>query len=80
MNKLETVINTVGNDLMGLAKAAIKEYGFYEKWTSVPIEVRSYSFNDYLDMALDETEGDYEIIFKRLQVDSRKDISIRNIL
>ena len=43
MNKLETVINTVGNDLMGLAKAAIKEYGFYEKWTSLPIEVRSYT-------------------------------------
>ena len=72
MNKLETVIKTLVDDLMGLAKAAIKEYGFYEKWTSLPIEVRSYSFNDYLDMALDETGGDYEIIFKRLQVDSRK--------
>lgn len=43
MNKLETVINTVGNDLMGLAKAAIKEYGFNEKWDSLPIEVRSYN-------------------------------------
>lgn len=72
MNKLETVIKTLVDDLMGLAKAAIKEYGFFEKWTSLPIEVSSYSFNDYLDMALDETEGDYEIIFKRLQVDSRK--------
>lgn len=72
MNKLETVIKGLVDDLMGLAKEAIKEYGFFEKWTSLPIEVRSYSFNDYLDMALDETEGDYEIIFKRLRVDSRK--------
>lgn len=72
MNKLETVIKGLVDDLMGLAKAAIKEHRFHETWTSLPIEVRSYSFNDYLDMALDETEGDYEIIFKRLKVDSRK--------
>lgn len=72
MNKLETVIKGLVDDLMGLAKAGIKEYRFFEKWDSLPIEARSYSFNDYLDMALDETEGDYEIIFKRLKVDSRK--------
>ena len=72
MNKLETVIKGLVDDLMSLAKAAIKEHRFHETWTSLPIEVRSYSFNDYLDMALDETEGDYEIIFKRLKVDSRK--------
>lgn len=79
MNKLETIINTVGNDLMGLAKAAIKEYGFNEKWDSLPIEVRSYGFNQYLDMALDDADGNYEIAFNRLNLDS-KDISIRNIL
>lgn len=72
MNKLETIINTVGNDLMGLAKAAIKEYGFNEKWDSLPIEVRSYGFNQYLDMALDDADGNYEIAFKRLQLDSEK--------
>ena len=79
MNKLETIINTVGNDLMGLAKAAIKEYGFNEKWDSLPIEVRRYGFNQYLDMALDDADGNYEIAFNRLNLDS-KDISIRNIL
>lgn len=72
MNKLETIINTVGNDLMGLAKAAIKEYGFNEKWDSLPIEVRSYGFNAFLDMALDDADGNYEIAFKRLQLDSEK--------
>lgn len=72
MNKLETLINTVGNDLMGLAKAAIKEYGFNEKWDSLPIEVRSYGFNGYLDMALDDADGDYEIAFTRLHLDSSK--------
>lgn len=72
MNKLETIINTVGNDLMGLAKAAIKEYGFNEKWDSLPIEVRSYGFNQYLDMALDDADGDYEIAFNRLNLDSEK--------
>ena len=45
MNKLEIMIETLGNDLMGLAKAAIKEYGFSEKWDSLPIEVRSYDLN-----------------------------------
>lgn len=72
MNKLETLLNTVGNDLMGLARAAIKEYGFNEKWDSLPIEVRSYDFNDYLDMALEDANGDYEIAFKRLHLDSGK--------
>ena len=72
MNKLETVINTVGNDLMGLAKAAIKEYGFDKKWDSLPIEVRSYGFNEYLDMALDDADGNYEIAFNRLHLDSGK--------
>ena len=72
MNKLETIINTVGNDLMGLAKAAIKEYGFNEKWDSLPIEVRSYGFNAYLDMALDDADDDYEIAFTRLKLDSSK--------
>lgn len=72
MNKLETVINTLGNDLMGLAKAAIKEYGFHEKWDSLPINVRSYGFNDYLDMALDDADGNYEIAFNRLHLDSGK--------
>lgn len=72
MNKLETLLNTVGNDLMGLAKAAIKEYGFNEKWDSLPIEVRSYDFNDYLDMALEDADGDYEIAFNRLHLDSGK--------
>ena len=43
MNKLETVIKTLVDDLMSLAKAAIKEYGFNEKWDSLPIEVRSYT-------------------------------------
>lgn len=72
MNKLETLINTVGNDLMGLAKAAIKEYGFNEKWDSLPIEVHSYGFNEFLDMALDDADGNYEIAFKRLHLDSEK--------
>lgn len=72
MNKLETVIKSLVDDLMGLAKAAIKEYGFYEKWTSLPIEVHSYSFNDYLDMALDDADGNYEIAFNRLNLDSEK--------
>lgn len=72
MNKLETLIETVGNDLMGLAKAAIKEYGFNEKWDSLPIEVRSYDLNDYLDMALADVEGDYEIAYKRIKLDSGK--------
>lgn len=72
MNKLETVIKTLVDDLMGLAKAAIKEYGFNEKWDSLPIEVHSYSFNDYLDMALDDADGNYEIAFNRLNLDSEK--------
>ena len=72
MNKLETLINTVGNDLMGLAKAAIKEYGFNEKWDSLPIEVRSYGFNAFLDTALEDADGDYEIAFTRLKLDSSK--------
>jgi hypothetical protein len=72
MNKLETLINTVGNDLMGLAKAAIREYGFNEKWDSLPIEVRSYGFNEYLDMAFEDADGDYEIAFERLHQDSSK--------
>ena len=72
MNKLETLINTVGNDLMGLAKAAMKEYGFFEKWDSLPIEVHSYGFNQYLDMALDDADGNYEIAFERLHQDSSK--------
>lgn len=72
MNKLETLINTVGNDLMGLAKAAFKEYGFHEKWNSLPISVNSYSRNEYLNMALEDANGDYEIAFKRYQTDSRK--------
>ena len=72
MNKLETMLNTVGNDLMGLAKAAIKEYGFREKWDSLPIEVCSCSLNDYLNMALEDADGDYEIAFKRIRLDSGK--------
>ena len=72
MNKLETLLNTIGNDLMGLAKAAFKEYGIYDKWDSLPIEVRSYSRNEYLEMALEDADGDYEIAFKRYQLDSRK--------
>lgn len=72
MNKLETMLNVLGNDLMGLAKAAIKEYGFHDKWDSLPISVNSYSSNDYLDTALEDADGDYEIAFKRYQLDSRK--------
>ena len=72
MNKLETLLNILGNDLMGLAKAAIEEYGFHDKWDSLPISVNSYSSNDYLDTALEDADGDYEIAFKRYQMDSRK--------
>lgn len=72
MNKLETMLNVLGNDLMSLAKAAMKEYGFHDKWDSLPIEVRSYSINEYLDTALEDADGDYEIAFKRYQMDSRK--------
>lgn len=72
MNKLETLLNVLGKDLMGLAKAAMKEYGFHDKWDSLPISVNSYSSNDYLDTALEDADGDYEIAFKRYQLDSRK--------
>lgn len=72
MNKLETMIQTVADDLMSLAKAALEEYGFHDKWDSLPIEAISYSLNDYLDMALEDANGDYEIAFKRIQLDSRK--------
>ena len=72
MNKLETMIQTLGNDLMSLGKAAIEEYGFQEKWDSLPVSVNNYSLNDYLKMALEDADGDYEIAFKRIQQDSRK--------
>lgn len=72
MNKLETMLQTLRNDLMSLAKAAIEEYGFHDKWDSLPISVSSYSSNEYLDVALEDADGDYEIAFKRYQLDSRK--------
>lgn len=72
MNKLETMIQTLATDLMSLGKAAIEEYGFQEKWDSLPVSVNNYSLNDYLEMALEDADGDYEIAFKRIQQDSRK--------
>ena len=72
MNKLETTIKTLTNDLMSLGKAAIEEYGFQEKWDSLPVSVNNYSLNNYLEMALEDADGDYEIAFKRIQQDSRK--------
>lgn len=72
MNKLETTIKTLATDLMSLGKAAIEEYGFREKWDSLPVSVNNYSLNDYLEMALEDADGDYEIAFKRIQQDSRK--------
>lgn len=72
MNKLEIMIETLKNDLMSLGKAAIEEYGFREKWDSLPVSVINYSLNKYLEMALEDANGDYEIAFKRFQSDSRK--------
>ena len=72
MNKLETTIKTLATDLMSLGKAAIEEYGFQEKWDSLPVSVNNYSLNNYLEMALEDADGDYEIAFKRIQQDSRK--------
>lgn len=72
MNKLETMIIKLGGDLLDLAKAAMTEYGFYGTWNTLPVEVKSYSTNDFLETSLEDTDGDYEAAFKRVQADSRK--------
>lgn len=72
MDKIEAMLNKINENLSTIANAAMIEYGLYEKWHALPINMHAFTPSEYLVYLLDEMNGDYELAFSRFVNDEKK--------
>lgn len=72
MDKVEAMLNKINEDLSTIANDAMIEYGLYEKWHTLPINLQAFTPSEYLEYLLGEINGDYELAFSRFANDEKK--------
>jgi hypothetical protein len=72
MDKVEAMLNKINKDLSTIANDAMIEYGLYEKWHTLPINMYAFDPSEYLEYLLGEINSDYELAFSRFANDEKK--------
>lgn len=72
MNKVEAILNKINKDLSTIANDAMMEYGLYEKWHTLPINMYAFTPAGYLEYLLDKMNGNHEDAFTTFMNDERK--------
>lgn len=74
MDKVEAMLNKINENLSTIANAAMMEYGLYEKWHTLPINMRAFTPAGYLEYLLDKVNGDHEVAFTNFMNDEMKTV------
>lgn len=72
MDKVEALLNKINKDLSAIANDAMIEYGLYEKWHTLPINMHAFTPAGYLEYLLDKMNGNHEDAFTTFMNDERK--------
>ena len=72
MDKVEALLNKINKDLSTIANDAMMEYGLYEKWHTLPINMYAFTPVEYLEYLLEKMNGDHEAAFTNFKNDERK--------
>lgn len=72
MDKVEAMLNKINENLSSIANDAMMEYGLYEKWHTLPINMYAFTPAGYLEYLLDKMNGNHEDAFTTFMNDERK--------